>query len=92
MCAPQLLEEETEVVVEVLEPCADQGPSCDRLLERTGSEATATTVAWLLETNESQYANWAVEEVPIAYAILAACSDEKRGESQTRSRKGCRPA
>ncbi len=80
MCAPQLPEEVTEVAVEVLEPCADRGPLCDRLLERTGSEATATTVAWLLETNESQYANRAVEYVPISYAMLAAGSDETRGE------------
>jgi len=46
----QTAEDEAELTVEVAESCGDLGPLCDQLVQWTGNEAAASTVAWVLGT------------------------------------------
>ena len=46
----QEVEEQTEIVVETTEACADLGPFCNVLADWTGNEALAETLSWLLGT------------------------------------------
>ena len=50
--APPPVEQEPTVVTVVEDPgaCAELGPFCARLLDWTGNEAVAETVAWLVGT------------------------------------------